>query len=155
MTNQSDRNYEDDIYYTASLLEFLARSTHNRISDVAQALGIDGISWIYEFANVNHCLSFEQVSDEMAERYHLKNGTFDALASKPEGIREPSFLSIGRSYSDLVVDVEKDPAKYPEALYKILNSPISKEMSNYRSAFFCSPRDYLYYAYQDLSARGE
>lgn len=152
MSENAARNYEDDIYFTASLLEFTARTTHNRIADVAKAVGVEGIALIDRFASVSHCLSFEENRDELVERYHITEGTFDPLSTKPEGIEEPSFLSIGRSYSNLVMDVEKEPENYPQALYDILCSPISQEMSNYRSAFFCSPRDYLLYAYQTLGA---
>ena len=150
---QFERNYENDIYYTASLVEFTARATHNRVSDIAKAIGLDGIKWAYEYAEVHHCLTFEQVCDELCEHYSIQSGEFDALASKPEGIHEPSFLSIRRSYSDLVVDIEKDPQKYPEALYRVFCSPISDLMSDYKSAFFYSPRDYLYFAYLELTQK--
>lgn len=69
---QKDRNCENDIYYAASLMEFTARETHNKVSDVAKAVGLAGIKWAYEYAEVNHCLSFEQVSGELIEQYHLK-----------------------------------------------------------------------------------
>lgn len=153
MSESYTRNYEDDIYFTASLLEFTARTTHNRIADVAKAVGVSGIARINQFAQVSHCLSFEENRDELVEKYHIEEGSFDPLGTKPEKIAEPGFLSIGRSYSNLVVDVEKNPENYPQTLYDILCSPVSREMSNYRSAFFCSPRDYLLYAYQTLGAQ--
>ena len=31
-------------------------------------------------AEVNHCLSFEQVSDELIEDYNISDGTFDTVA---------------------------------------------------------------------------
>ena len=60
-------NPRNDIYYTASLLEYLSRKTKNRRADVARLLGVKGIAGVYEFAEVNHCLSFDQVADELIE----------------------------------------------------------------------------------------
>ena len=51
-------------------------------------------------APVNHCLSFEQVGDEVIERYHLKSmiplrldpgGYKDERATPPRGRRRRSF----------------------------------------------------------------
>ena len=47
-------------------------------------------------AEVNHCLSFEQVSDELIEDYNISDGTFDTVAECRYTV--PSFTSIGRLY---------------------------------------------------------
>ena len=109
---------KNDIYYVAALIEFVARQTKNRRSDIARCLGVEGIREQYRFADVSHCLSFEQVSDETIEEYHIETGDFC-----PEDEEQaPSFLAIGRSYADLVENAQPDTSLYPEELYKILTA---------------------------------
>ena len=142
---------QNDIYYTASLLEYLCRKTKNRRADVAWSLSVKGIDCVYEFAAVNHCLSFEQVADELIETYHIPQGDYD-----PEqyfidrGTKTPSATCIGKSYASFFCDIQPDPQKYPQALYNILCSKISEWMTDYYSAFYYSPKDYILYRYKLL-----
>lgn len=41
--------------------------------------GGEGIKKQLLDAGVNHCLSFEQVSDELIEQYHIPTGDFDTI----------------------------------------------------------------------------
>ena len=147
------RNYKDDIYFTATLLEFAARMTNHRISDIAKLVGTEGIEVIYRFANVSHCLSFEENCDELIEKYGIQDGAFNVMDTKPEGITAPRFLSIGRSYADLVAELEQDPKKYPETLHTLLTSELSSRMENYHSALFYSPMDYQLMVYHSIAER--
>lgn len=151
MSDEQSRNRRDDLYFTASLLEFTARTTHNRIGDIARRIGVAGIEDIYRFANLSHCLSFEENCDELIGKYAIADGGFRVLDSKPEGITPPRFLSIGRSYANLAAALESDPGQYPRALYGLLTSEFSVRMENYQSALFYSPMDYQMMVYQDLS----
>ena len=136
---------KDDIYYTACLLEYIARHTMNWRKDIANYIGVEGIRTIFRLAEVDHCLSFEQVCDELVEFHEIPNGNF---APEKEVEKPPSFLGIGRNYARLVWDIQPDETKYPDALYEIFCSKVSEWMCNYKSAFFYSPRDYILYAYQ-------
>ena len=124
----------NDIYYTASLLEYLARETKNRRSVIAQILGITGIASIYTYADMHHCLPFEQVA-----------ALFKATDSTP-----PKHTRIGKAYANLVCDIQPDPEQYPASLYDICCSKISEWMTDYRSAFYYSPRDYILYRWELL-----
>lgn len=66
---EKERN---DFFYLCSLIEFTARKTKNRRGAVVSALGEKGVEKELHDAEVNHCLSFEQVSDELIERYGIK-----------------------------------------------------------------------------------
>lgn len=150
MRDEQTRNWRDDLYFTASLLEFTARTTHNRIGDIARRIGVDGIEGVYRFANLSHCLSFEENRDELVEKYAIPDGGFQVLDSKPEGITPPRFLSIGRSYANLAAALEPDPGQYPRSLYRLLTSEFSVRMEDYRSALFYSPMDYQLMVCQSL-----
>ena len=138
---------KDDIFYVASLLEYIARHTMNHRKDVATAIGVQGMKDLFSDAEVDHCLSFEQVCDEVIERYNLTNGDF---APEKDVETPPYFLSIGKNYARLVANAQPDETKYPEELYRILCSKISEWMCDYKSAFYYSPSDYLLYEYQSL-----
>ena len=57
---EKERN---DMFYVCSLIEFTARQTKNRRRVIVDAMGEEGIEKQLYDAEVNHCLSFEQVSD--------------------------------------------------------------------------------------------
>lgn len=149
------KDTRNDIYYTASLLEFLARRTKNRRADIAEVLGIDGIASIYQYADVNHCLPFEQVADELIEAYHIPQGNYfpEALFQKTNAT-PPKHTQIGKAYANLVCDIQPDPKQYPSTLYDIFRSKISEWMTDYRSAFYYSPRDYILYRWELLQNAG-
>ena len=62
---------KNDLFYVCSLIEFIARKTLNKRGVVVDALGLSGIKKQIYDAEVNHCLSFEQVSDEVIEAYQV------------------------------------------------------------------------------------
>lgn len=148
-------DHKNDIYYTASLLEYLARKTRNRRDDLARYLGVEGIAAVYRFAEVNHCLPFEQVAEELIRLHHIPGGSYypEALFQE-EGRQAPRPTQIGKSYANLVCDIQQDPEQYPQALYDILCSKISTWMTEYHSAFYYSPRDYIRYRWELLQAAG-
>ena len=61
----------NDFFYVCSLIEHIARQTKNKRGVIAEALGKEGIEKQLYDAEVNHCLSFEQVSDEIIEQYGI------------------------------------------------------------------------------------
>ena len=61
---EKERN---DYFYLCSLIEYTARKTLNKRGTIVRALGKKGIEKQLYDAEVNHCLSFEQVSDEISD----------------------------------------------------------------------------------------
>ena len=53
---------KDDLFYVCSMIEFVARKTHNRDKDIVSKLSDNALKHQLKAASVNHCLSFEQVS---------------------------------------------------------------------------------------------
>ena len=60
---EKERN---DYFYVCSLIEYIARETLNHRSDIVKAIGKEDIEKLLHDAEVDHCLSFEQVSDEIS-----------------------------------------------------------------------------------------
>lgn len=56
---------QNDLFYVCSLIEYVARKTKNKRKVIVEKLGAGGVRKQLYDAEVNHCLSFEQVSDEL------------------------------------------------------------------------------------------
>lgn len=71
MTGREDGK-ENDLFFTCSLIEYIARKTKNKRSDTVDCLGRTAIEKIYDLADVYHSDNIETVSDEFIEKYGLK-----------------------------------------------------------------------------------
>lgn len=139
--------FVDDIFFTATLIEIVARETKNTRRYVAEKLRINGIDQIYRRANVSHCLSMEQNCDELIQNFEIETGSF---APEDAVKQAPSPFAIGQNYAWMVQDLQPDHSKYPETLYDILVSEISDRMTRYNNAFFYSTVEYLVGEYLEL-----
>ncbi len=70
---------KNDFFYVCSLIEYIARQTQNKRGTIVKLIGREGIDKQLYDAEVNHCLSFEQVSDELIEQYKISKGDFDTI----------------------------------------------------------------------------
>ena len=108
---------EDDLFYVCSMIEFVARETHNRSLDVVSMLSDKALKHQLKVACVNHCLSFEQVCDEWIEEYGITGGTADnSSRTKHE---ESSVTSVGLEYQKLILDVMECRENVVEAIRKV------------------------------------
>ena len=97
---------KDDVYYVCSLIEYIARKTKNHRQDIIHYFSKKDIDRQLRIAEVNHCLSFEQVSDEIIEDFGIKDGKFDTV--KECKYEVPSVTSIGMLYQELVLTTMKN-----------------------------------------------
>lgn len=137
---------KNDFFYVCSLIEYTARKTKNRRSVIVQALGKDGIRKQLKDASVNHCLSFEQVSDELIETYHIPSGDFDTITGCKYSI--PGYMDIGKLYAIMIQDCAK-PGEEVEELMKIFTSFISDEISDFRTGVYFENPSYLEWSYRE------
>ena len=136
---------KDDIYYVCTMIEFVARVTQNHRKDVIARFTKKSIEHQLKVAEVNHCLSFEQVSDEWIEQYGIKNGFFNTIDDCKYTI--PSVTSIGRVYQQLVLATMKEDEE-AQAIIDVFSSFISDEISNFNSNVYYSNPDYLKCSYE-------
>ncbi len=137
---------KDDIFYVCTLIEYIARKTRNHRGDVIAYFNKDDLSRQLRLAEVNHSLSFEQVSDELIEEYHISNGDFDTVMECKYTV--PSVTSIGRVYQMLVLAVyENDDVE--QAMIDVFSAFISDEISDFNSNVYYSNPDYLRCSYLD------
>jgi hypothetical protein len=137
---------KNDLFYVCSLIEFTARQTKNKRSVIVEALGKKGIEKQLHDAEVNHCLSFEQVSDEIIEYYKIPNGDFDTITGCKYKV--PGYLDIGKLYSIMVLDCAKE-GNIVDELIKIFSSFISEEISKFSTDLYYQNPSYLECSYKE------
>ena len=143
MTTQWNK---DDLFYVCSMIEFVARKTHNRDKDIVSKLSDNALKHQLKAASVNHCLSFEQVSDEWIEEYQITEGNFDNITTCKYSV--PTVTSIGRVYQTLILNVMGLYANVVEAIKTVYNSFISEEISDFNSSVYYSNPDYIKCSYE-------
>lgn len=135
---------KDDIYYVCSLIEFIARKTKNHRQDVIRHFSKADVERQLRLAEVNHCLSFEQVADELIEDYGVSDGDFDTVKECRYDV--PSFLSIGMLYQELVLSTMKNEDA-AQSIIDVFSSFISDEISDFNSNVYYTNPDYLRCSY--------
>lgn len=141
-----DEKRKDDIYYVCTMIEYVARATNNRRKDVIKKLSKKNIEHQLRVAEVNHCLSYEQVSDEWIEQYGISSGDFNSVKECKYEI--PSVNAIGRVYQQLVLSTAEVNGD-AQAIIDVFSSFISDEISNFNSNVYYSNPDYLKCSYQE------
>ena len=94
---------------------------------------------------VNHCLSFEQVSDELIEQYKISKGDFDTITECKYTV--PSFLDIGKLYSIMIEDCAEE-GKEVDELMNIFSSFISDKISDFQTDIYYQNPSYLECSYR-------
>lgn len=128
------------------MIEYVARLTNNHRGDVVKKLSLKGIEHQIKVAEVNHCLSYEQVADEWIEQYKIENGKFETINNCRYQI--PSVNAIGRVYQQLVLETANENEE-AQAIIDVFSSFISDEISNFNSSVYYSSPDYLKCSYEE------
>ena len=136
----------DDVYYVCSLIEYTARKTQNHRQDIVQHFTKADMERQLRLAEVNHCLSFEQVSDELLEDYNISDGTFDTVVECRYTV--PSFTSIGRLYQGVVLSTMKNDDA-AQAILDVFSSFISDEISDFNTDLYYQNPDYIECSYKE------
>ena len=150
MQNQTGRENpkDNDLFYTCSLIEYIARKTKNVRADIVHQLGKERIEKIYELADVYHCDNIERVAEDFINESNIKDGNFDNVGACKYTI--PSYWDIGKVYKRLVKMVsEKDDINVIDALIKVYNSFISGKIDDYNSSVYYENPSYIYVCYEE------
>lgn len=137
---------KDDLFYVCSMIEYVARKTHNKNKDIVAKLSDKALAHQLRAAGVNHCLSFEQVCDEWIEEYKITEGMFDNISTCKYEV--PTVAAIGRVYQTLILNVVALYQNVIEAIKMIYASFISEEISDFNSSVYYSNPDYIRCSYE-------
>lgn len=138
---------QNDLFFTCSVIEYIARKTTNTKKYIVEKLGKENIKKIYDLAEVYHSENIEKVSDELIKKCKIENGDYDIISKCK--INFPSFWELGRIYERLIIMVNKNEEQYIDTLIKVLSSWIIEKIDNYNSSMYYENPEYIYECYKE------
>lgn len=138
---------ENDLFYTCSLIEYIARVTKNTKKYVVEKLKEDNITKIYNLSEVYHCENIAKVADEFIEKCNIQVGNYDILSNVDDNI--PTHFDIGKVYKRLIIMVNNDENHYISTLITVLSSWIIEHIDNYNSSMYYENPSYIYQCYRE------
>ncbi len=135
---------KNDVLYVCSLIEYHCPQDQKSSAGCDRHFTKADIERQLRLAEVNHCLSFEQVSDELIEDLNIPDGDFDTAAECRYTV--PSATSIGMLYQGLVLSTMKDDDA-AQAILDVFSSFITDEISDFNSNVYYTNPDYLRCSY--------
>lgn len=149
MENMGRESKKDNaLFFTCSLIDYIARKTKNTRSEVVNALGKKNLAKIYDLADVYHSDNIERVSDDFIREAKVKNGKFDNVTACKYAI--PSYWDIGKVYKRLIKAVAaSEKIEVIDALLKVYNSFISSKIDDYNSSMYYENPSYLLECYME------
>lgn len=134
MTGREEQK-ENDLFFTCSLIEYIARKTKNKRSDTVDVLGRASIEKIYDLADVYHSDNIETVSDSFIEKSGLKEGTFDNVSDAKYAV--PSHWDIGKIYKRLILGISREKGlSVMDSLFEAYHSFVTDKIQDYNSSFY-------------------
>lgn len=138
---------ENDLFFTCSLIEYIARKTKNTKKAIIDKLGKENIEKIYNLAEVYHSENIDKVSDEFIEKANIQNGNYDIISNCKYNV--PTYWDIGKVYKRLIIMVNNDETKYIDTLREVLSSWIIEKIDNYNSSMYYENPSYIYECYKE------
>ncbi len=139
---------ENDLFFTCSLIEYIARETKNKRSDIVEKLGEEHISKIYDLSDVYHSDNIQTVCVEFIKKANIEIGDFDNIKSARYAV--PSHWDMGKVYKRLILGIAKEEnISIIEALFKAYNSYVSDKIDDYNSSFYYDAPQNILNAYLD------
>ena len=137
---------DNDLFFTCSLIEYIARKTFNHRDIVVTALGKERINHVFNLADVYHCENIDKVSDELIEKSSLSTGDFNNVADCLYNV--PSHWDIGKVYKRLILDISaRQETDIVDTLMEIYKSWINRKIEDFNSSTYYESSAYLASSY--------
>ncbi|MCI6811084.1 MAG: hypothetical protein MR526_11580 [Blautia sp.] len=134
MTGREERK-DNDLFFTCSLIEYIARKTKNRREDVVNALGKESVAKIYNLADVYHSDNIDRVSEDFIQAAGIAEGTFDNISTARYAV--PSHWDIGKVYKRLILGIVREKRMdVIDALFAAYHSFVSDKIQDFNSSFY-------------------
>ena len=139
---------DNDLFFTCSLIDYIARKTKNTRKDIVNALGKQRVKKIYDLADVYHSDNIDRVSQDFIEEAGIREGNFDNVGDC--GYAVPTHWEIGKVYERLIkVAAEDQNISIVDALFKVYNSFISPKIDDYNSSVYYENPSYIFECYKE------
>ena len=148
LPNGREDQKENDLFFTCSLIDYIARKTKNTRATVVEKLGRERLEKIYDLADVYHCDNIDRVSDDFIQEAGITTGTFDNVAECRYAI--PTHWDIGKVYKRLIKQLAaNEQIDVIDALMKVYRSFISPKIDDYNSSVYYENPSYIYECYRE------
>ena len=138
----------NDLFFTCSLIDYIARKTKNTRACVVNALGKERLEKIYDLADVYHSDSLDRVSDDFIREAGIGTGEFDNVADC--GYTIPSHWDIGKVYKRLIkMAAQAENKGVIDTLVEVYNSFISPKIDDYNSSVYYENPSYIFESYRE------
>ena len=139
---------DNDLFFTCSLIDYIARKTKNTRKDIVNSLGKQRVEKIYELADVYHRDNIDRVSQDFIEEAGIREGNFDNVGDC--GYSIPTHWDIGKVYKRLIkMAAEDENISIIDALFKVYNSFISSKIDDYNSSVYYENPSYIFECYKE------
>lgn len=136
----------NDLFFVCSLIEYIARKTHNTRKDVVNAMGREGLRHYYDLADVYHCENIDKVTHEVVTEYGIGVGTYDNVSTADGNV--PTHWDIGKVMCRIVGKAAECESKdVVDALTEVYNSWIVPKIDDYSCSMYYENNSYLYASY--------
>ena len=125
---------DNDLFFTCSLIDYIARKTKNTRADIVNALGKSRVEKIYDLADVYHCDNIDRVSDDFIREAGVKEGKFDNVGTCQYAIKQVA---------------ENEKISVIDALMEVYNSFISQKIDDYNSSVYYENPSYIFESYKE------
>lgn len=136
---------DNNLFYTCSLIEYMARKTKNRRQDIVQMLQED-LQRIYKYADVFHCEPIEKIADDFIQKDRISDGEYDNLAKCRYTI--PDYWDIGEVFARLIEDCYESECVM-EGLKEVYASWLADKILNFNSDLYYQSREYIALCYKE------
>lgn len=138
---------DNDLFFVCSLIEYIARKTHNRKSGIVRAIGKDRLTHILELADVYHSENMDKLTDELVTKYHIASGQFDNIVECRYNI--PTHWDIGKVFKRLILAIHDETnAGLIDILIDVFNSPIANKIDDLNSSMYYENPSYIFESYK-------
>ena len=138
----------NNLFYTCSLIDYIARKTKNERKYVVNKLGKKQLEKIYDLADIYHCDNIDSVSEHFIEECQIETGNFDNVGECRYSV--PTHWDIGKVYKRLILQVARDEKiGVIDALLKVYHSFLGLKIDDYNSSVYYENPSYLFQCYKE------
>lgn len=135
---------DNALFYTCSLIEYIARITKNERSAIVNKLG-DDVERVYKYHDVFHSEPIAKVANDFIKRNGILMGNFDNVQACKYKV--PDYWDIGEVFARLISDCY-DETESINGIVKVYNSWFAKQILNFNSDLYYQSREYLAECYR-------
>lgn len=144
--NGREPQFNNNLFYACSLIEYIGRKTHNTATIVFDALGKTCVERILDLADVYHSDNIDSVAESFVEEAQIATGTFDNISCAHYSI--PSHWDIGKVYKRLVLAIMRhEHVDTFEAMSRAYHSSVTSLINDYNGSFYYDSPLAIYSAY--------